>query len=465
MEPSDNKSDGQKPFWKKRRNLITFMVFLGFVNVFMLRVNLSVGIVTMTTPKDSKTIAEFDWDSKVRGAILSAFFYGYVCTQLIGGTLAAKFGGVKLMGYGVLGTAIFTVLTPMVTRHSVYLIIIFRVVEGVFEGISYPAVHAIWSNWIPPAERVKLTSLAFSGCFTAMFIGYPVCGWLADNYGWSSIFYVPGFVAITWCIVWLMFVGESPKEDKYICEEERKYIVDSIGPTDNKIISFSKYPWKDIFTSIPVWAINIAHFCSNWGVYTLLTQLPSYMNDVLKLNIGQGSLVSGLPYIAITFTIQINGFFVHWLRKKEILTATQMRKIFNTIAFVSQAVFLYVTANSTTKIGSVIYLTLSECFGGLIWAGYMTNHLEVAPQYASLLLGISNTFGTLPGIISPMLTGIIVRHQSADEWRLVFLITSGIYLTGAIVYAVFSSGELQPWAKVEVDKRDDADKRCDTGPL
>jgi ACS family sodium-dependent inorganic phosphate cotransporter len=36
---------------------------------------------------------EFDWDSKQQGLVLSSFFYGYACTQFIGGVIAAKFGG------------------------------------------------------------------------------------------------------------------------------------------------------------------------------------------------------------------------------------------------------------------------------------------------------------------------------------------------------------------------------------
>lgn len=35
-------------FWQKRRYLVVFMAFLGFCNVYTLRVNLSVGIVAMT---------------------------------------------------------------------------------------------------------------------------------------------------------------------------------------------------------------------------------------------------------------------------------------------------------------------------------------------------------------------------------------------------------------------------------
>jgi hypothetical protein len=39
------------------------------------------------------------------------------------------------------------------------------------------------------------------------------------------------------------------------------------------------------------------------------------------------------------------------------------------------------------------------------------NHLDIAPQYASVLMGLSNTFATLPGMISPALTGLIVQNK------------------------------------------------------
>lgn len=35
-------------FWRKRRYIVVLMAFLGFFNVYSLRVNLSVGIVAMT---------------------------------------------------------------------------------------------------------------------------------------------------------------------------------------------------------------------------------------------------------------------------------------------------------------------------------------------------------------------------------------------------------------------------------
>lgn len=76
--------------------------------------------------------------------------------------------------------------------------------------------------------------------------------------------------------------------------------------------------------------------------------------------------------------------------------------------------------------------------------------MDIAPQHASVLMGFGNTFATLPGIISPLLTGYIVQNGSADEWKIVFYIASSIYLIGAITYGLWASGELQPWAKPKI---------------
>ncbi|VVC37042.1 Major facilitator superfamily,Major facilitator superfamily domain [Cinara cedri] len=453
MDSAAKLDNTQPSFWKQRRNRISFLAFLGFFNVNVLRVNLSVGIVAMTTSSDTRK-SEFQWGSEVRGVVLSSFFYGYICTQMIGGIIGSKIGGVKLIGYGILSTAIFTTLTPIAARYSVYLLIVLRIVEGVFEGVVYPGLLAVWSKWAPPGESTRLTTFAISGGFVGTVVGYAMCGWLAELFGWPTTFYVPGFIAIIWCIVWLTFVAESPVEDKYITNAELKYIVDSIGPTGEKKVGCLNYPWKDIFTSMPVWAIVCAQFCEFWGFFTLLTQLPSYMNDVLKLNIEKGSLLSALPYLVMSVCLQVNGFFVDWLRKKNLFNNTQIRKLFTCIPFVCQSIFMYLASGCKTGNESIIYLTLAVGLGAFSWTGFIINPLDIAPQYASIISGIASTFGTVPGIVSPLLSGIIVRNKSADEWRWVFLISSCLYLIGAIIYGTFASGERQHWAKIKSQEND-----------
>lgn len=44
-------------------------------------------------------------------------------------------------------------------------------------------------------------------------------------------------------------------------------------------------------------------------------------------------------------------------------------------------------------------------FGGMSLSGFSVNHLDIAPRYAGLLMGITNSAGTLPGIIGPYVAG------------------------------------------------------------
>jgi ACS family sodium-dependent inorganic phosphate cotransporter len=76
---------------------------------------------------------DFDWDSKMKGLLLSSFFYGYIITQIPGGWLAARIGGNRVFGIGIAVTAFLTLLTPPLTYVSVYLLLAVRIVEGIFE--------------------------------------------------------------------------------------------------------------------------------------------------------------------------------------------------------------------------------------------------------------------------------------------------------------------------------------------
>lgn len=44
-------------------------------------------------------------------------------------------------------------------------------------------------------------------------------------------------------------------------------------------------PWKAMLTSKRCIAIFVAHVCVNWGNYLFLTQMPTYMKDILQFDI------------------------------------------------------------------------------------------------------------------------------------------------------------------------------------
>jgi len=39
------------------------------------------------------------------------------------------------------------------------------------------------------------------------------------------------------------------------------------------------------------------------------------------------------------------------------------------------------------------------------------NHLDIAPRYASILMGMSNGVGTLAGMFCPIVTEMMTKHE------------------------------------------------------
>ncbi|KPJ21293.1 Vesicular glutamate transporter 1 [Papilio machaon] len=91
-----------------------------------------------------------------------------------------------------------------------------------------------------------------------------------------------------------------------------------------------------MLTSPPVWAIVVAHFSENWGFYTLLTFLPTFMKDVFKFETSSAGWVSALPYLAMALVLQVAGHLADCLLRRGTFSRTNIRKIFNCGAFLSQ---------------------------------------------------------------------------------------------------------------------------------
>lgn len=91
----------------------------------------------------------YDWDSDTQGWILGAFFYGYILTQIPGGYLASRCGAKWLLGLGILGTVLFTLLTPLAADLGADYLFAVRMFEGIGEVGDHGCVTltGVCSRW------------------------------------------------------------------------------------------------------------------------------------------------------------------------------------------------------------------------------------------------------------------------------------------------------------------------------
>ncbi|XP_003376949.1 sialin [Trichinella spiralis] len=417
-----------------RRYILTFWAFVGFCVLYSMRVNLSIAILFMTrnatiTDDDGNTtteIADFhDWDSVNIGFILSGFFYGYILTQFPAGWLACRFGGKRLLGCGTVACSVLTMLTP---------------------GVSYPSMQAIWSHWAPENEKSRLSGIVFSGSFFGTVIASPLTSVIAQRFNWTTVFYVSGICGCIWSSIWLSTIAETPRSDGKITEAELEFI-ENDKVVGNKLEAKS-VPWKELITSKAVWAIIAVHTTENWGFYTMLTYLPAYMNDVLGFKLESTGFTSALPYLAMGILLQVGGYLADYINSKKIITLELLRKLMASGGLFVQVFFTVILTFTVNYIAATILMTFCVGFGGVVWASFSINQLDIAPQYASVIMGISNTFATLPGMISPSIVGAIVQKGVSSEWCIIFYITAAFYAIGGVVFALFAKAEVQPWAKL-----------------
>ncbi|XP_047663697.1 sialin isoform X2 [Tachysurus fulvidraco] len=472
---------------------LAFMMFLGFAVVYGLRVNLSVAMVAMVNttgiqpvfndseskecPASSTTsnssnenldqpdgIPRYQWNPQTQGMLLGAFFFGYLFTQVPGGYLSGLCGGSKFLGGGVLGTAILTILTPLAAQLGVNWLFALRALEGFGEGVTFPAMMAMWACWAPPLERARLMTISGAGGNFGAFVAFPLTGFICHSMGWPAVFYCceitgmaiglysyilpPGGAGCLWAVLWFIMVSDEPRTHPRISDREKEYIINSIG-SEGGSHGWS-VPLLPLLRSGPLWAIIITQMCANWSYYTLLTSLPTYMDTILHFDLRQNSFLSALPYLGGWLFSLLSGVCADKLLEKEILSVTSVRKIFTFAGLLIPAVLLVAVGFSgCSGVLAVTFLTLSSTFGGISSAGVFLNQIDIAPQYSGFLQGITNTFGTIPGILAPVITGQLTKDHTLMGWRKVFYVSAGVNVFGALYYTLFGSGKIQTWALKE----------------
>ncbi|XP_023019242.1 putative inorganic phosphate cotransporter protein picot isoform X1 [Leptinotarsa decemlineata] len=463
----------KKQGWFGTRHFVTFMLFLGMANAYIMRTNMSVAIVAMVnhtaiendnhdhavsvddecnvesvnqTIHHEELNGEFVWKTDVQGYILSSFFYGYVATQIPFGILAKRYGNIYFLGIGMLINSVFGLLVPVAANMGIWWLITVRFIQGLGEGPIVPCTHSLLAKWIPPNERSRMGAFVYAGAQFGTVISMPLSGLLSEcRFGWPSIFYVFGTVGTIWCIFFLIFIHEDPQSDTKINTEERLYIQKQLG---SKIgLPIPAVPWMSIAKSMPFYAILLAHMGHNYGYETLMTELPTYMKQIHHFSIKDNGILSSLPYLAMwLFSIFIS-HVADFMLTKPFFTHTLVRKIINGIGQYGPAVALLAVAyTGCDKWLTVAVLTVGVGLNGGIYSGFKVNHLDISPQYAGILMSFTNCMANLAGLLAPIYAGhVVVGTPSIAKWRIVFITASCVYAGCCSFYVIFGSGERQSW--------------------
>jgi ACS family sodium-dependent inorganic phosphate cotransporter len=279
------------------------------------------------------------------------------------------------------------------------------------------------SRWVPPERRSRATALIISAISLGTVFALPVTGWLVREYGWALPFYLFGAIGLVWYAAWHFLArDDAPPASSSVVASQ----------TAHRAI-----PWGQLLRLPAVWAIIVGHFASNWGLYVLLAWMPTYFKSTFGVSLASAGVLSAAPWLVNFVAANLAGAWADRMLRDG-RSAGYVRKLMQTIALGGGAVFLLLLTQATTPLAAVVIMCCATGASACAMSGFAPNCFDIAPKYADVIWGISNTFATLPGIVGIYVTGWLVDRTGT--FGAPFVLTAAVSLFGAVFYLVFGSG-------------------------
>lgn len=141
------------------------------------------------------------------GLVQSAFFWGYMLSQLPGGIAVNRFSGRRVLPAGVALWSLATAVLPVCSTTTT-LLCVSRAVVGVGEAVAPSSITDIVAKGVPKEERSRAVSFIFGGLQVGSIAGLLLAPELIKAFGWQSVFYIFGGAGLVWVVWWERLVSD-----------------------------------------------------------------------------------------------------------------------------------------------------------------------------------------------------------------------------------------------------------------
>jgi MFS family permease len=355
--------------------------------------------------------SELGLSDEAYGLIFSAFFWIYAPVQLFAGWLCDRFSVYRLMAVGILLWAGSTLL--MGFAGSAASLLVFRIMLGVGESISFPGSSKIIARHVPPERRGSANAALAAGIALGPAAGTLAGGMILGFWGWQAIFFVFGALTLIWLLPWRQTVRALPVT----------------GHRDEG----QRVPVGLVLSKWPLWSMSIVHALGNYCFYFLLAWLPLFLTKSRGFSIAEMTMLATLGYaVQGVCALGYGHFSDWWTRSGRSEAACRRWMMVASQVLAAGAILGLAFAQSALAIGFLL------CLAGAASASLSLNLYAIAqmfagPRASGTWVGVQNAIGNLSGIVGPIVTGIVVQRAGYES---AFVLTAAIAAFGAAWWAV-----------------------------
>ena len=367
------------------------------------------------------------------GIVFSIFFIGYSIFSFLGGYFSDKWGTMRVFSWAMTIWSLFCGLTAVATGFVSLLI--FRVFFGIGEGPMSSNTNRTISNWFPRHETATMIGFTFSGQTLGNAMAGPIVGLIALAFGWRASFVVIAVLGFVWLACWRIFVTEKPFQNRRVGANETRLIDESREAAEVHNVEDDGTTLGTYLRRPSTLALGAGLFAVNYTQYVFISWLPSYLTNVMHLELKQMSIITSIPWICGAIGYFGGGLVGDFIYKR-MDDPVKARKIVATLplALSGVAVLSITSATSLTSAvaliaGALLFLTAS-CQS--IWA---IQHEIVPLRRQGGVGGFIHFLSNLSGIIGPALTGFLIQYFGG--YHSAFLFGALIDFAGVLAMVFF----------------------------
>jgi len=389
---------------RRRWTLVVLMTLSAVIN-YLDRATISVAL--------PKIAHDFALSPTAKGLVLSSFFWCYTAIQIPVGVLVDRcrvrwlYAGAFAMWSMACG------LTGFVGGMAT--LVLMRVLLGIGEAVLLPANLKVVNILFAPRDRGLPTGLCTGGTRLGLALGAPLVAWLTVRYGWRLMFAIVGFSAFVWLLPWVLaYPGRSSA---------------GAAAGERPAARSGRRGWGFTIDRNLV-GCCLGYFSFGYYQYMLMTWLPDYFVQVRHFQLLRAGVYSALSYLIWGVGAAAGGWLGDSLIRRG-WSEPGVRKGLVTASFATGALLIPCVraAHASTAMAWLAGASLV----GLSSANALVILQDCAPLgEVGAWAGVANFIGNLGGVLSPLLTGILISRTGA--YFPGFALSTGVLLAGILPY-------------------------------
>ena len=408
-------------FTKATWRLLPFL-FVCYLFAYLDRINVAFAKLQM--------LSDLGFSEAVYGFGASVFFIGYLLFEVPSNLLLLRVGPRRwiariMVTWGLVSAGMMFVRTPT----TFY---VMRFLLGVAEAGFFPAIVLYLTYWFPASRRSKVTALFLTGIPMSGVIGGPLSGWIMTAFngahgfaGWQWLFLAEGLPTALLGVIAFFYLDDKVRDATWLSDEQKDLIEQKIK---EETPASALHSLKDGLFSSKVLLVSAIYFFYTMGLYGVSFWLPTLIKSSGVADPFEVGLLSAIPYAA-------GALAMVFVSHNSDRTGERRWHL-----IVPGLVGAFGLAMSVCFSGSTLAAMIALTVGTMGVMTTISQFWVIPPAFlggaaAAAGLALANSVGSISGVVSPSLIGII-KQASGSAGAGVLALAVSLVIGGLLVLFV-----------------------------